>query len=352
MQNQTIRFPVKVWLWTGLVMIFFQIIIGGITRLTGSGLSITKWEIVTGTLPPLNRADWEEAFNLYKETPQYQKINRGMSLGEFKWIYFWEYIHRLWARTMGFVFLIPFVFFWVKGYLYPQLKKDLVIVFVLAGIVGAFGWIMVASGLIHRPWVNAYKLTLHLGLALVTLSYLWWTYLKTQSQPLYPQLAGRQNTALYFLVLVCLQILLGGMMSGMKAALVYPTFPKMNQYWMDPILFRADSWKWRHFIDYDSYPFLPALVQVLHRFTAVALLVLFLTRMYRFLNLSLIRWVGILLVVQITLGIITLLRSKGFIPVNLGVLHQSVAIVMLMVSLKWWFLSQEAARNSREVDGG
>ena len=345
MQNQIIRFPVKLWLWTGLVMIFFQIIIGGITRLTGSGLSITKWEIVTGTLPPLNQTDWEEAFNLYKETPQYQKINQGMSLGDFKWIYFWEYIHRLWARTMGFVFLIPFVFFWVKGYLNPQLKKDLVIVFILAGIVGAFGWIMVASGLIHRPWVNAYKLTLHLGLALITLSYLWWTYLKTRPQATYPGLASRQKTALYFLVLVCVQILLGGMMGGMKAALVYPTFPKMNQYWMDPILFQADSWKWQHFIDYDSYPFLPALVQVLHRFTAIALLVLFLSRMYRFLNISLVRWVAILLIVQITLGIITLLRSRGFIPDNLGVLHQGAAIVLLLVSLKWLFLSKGESRN-------
>ena len=345
MKHSLIPFPVKAWLWTGLVIIFFQILIGGITRLTGSGLSITKWEIVTGTLPPLNRADWEDAFSLYKETPQYQKINRGMSLGEFKWIYFWEYLHRLWARLMGFVFLLPFVFFWAKGYLNPPLKKDLVIVFILAGVVGAFGWIMVASGLIHRPWVNAYKLTLHLGLALVTLSWLWWVYLKTNSPASYPGLGARQNTALIFLVLVCIQILLGGMMSGMKAALVYPTFPKMNQYWIDPILFRGDSWKWQHFMDYDSYPFLPALVQVLHRITALVLLVLFFSRMYRFFHLKFVRGLAILLVIQVTLGIVTLLRSRGFIPVNLGVLHQAAAIVLLLATLRWWFISRAGSGN-------
>ena len=102
---------VKAWLVLGLVMIFFQVVIGGITRLTGSGLSITKWEMVTGTLPPMNEAQWEKEFDLYKDTPQYQKINEGMSMSEFKFIYFWEYIHRLWARTMGFVFLIPFFYF-------------------------------------------------------------------------------------------------------------------------------------------------------------------------------------------------------------------------------------------------
>ena len=112
-----LKTPVKIWLVIGLVMIFFQIIIGGITRLTGSGLSITKWDIVTGAIPPLNHDQWQDEFELYKRTPQYQKINQGMDLSRFKWIYFWEYLHRLWARSMGFVFLIPLVIFWLKGYL-------------------------------------------------------------------------------------------------------------------------------------------------------------------------------------------------------------------------------------------
>ena len=164
-----LKTPVKIWLVIGLVMIFFQIIIGGITRLTGSGLSITKWEIETGAIPPLNHDQWQDEFELYKRTPQYQKINQGMDLSRFKWIYFWEYLHRLWARSMGFVFLIPLVIFWLKGYLGVKgLKKDLLIVFLLAALVGMFGWIMVGSGLVERPWVNAYKLSIHLGLALIT----------------------------------------------------------------------------------------------------------------------------------------------------------------------------------------
>jgi len=154
---------VKIWLIIGLVMIFFQVVIGGITRLTGSGLSITKWEIVTGTIPPLNSADWEEAFDLYKATPQYKQINKGMSMSEFKFIYFWEFIHRLWARTMGFVFLFPFLFFLGTQRFSKKLFKQLIVVFLLAALVASLGWIMVASGLRDLPWVSPYKLTLHLS---------------------------------------------------------------------------------------------------------------------------------------------------------------------------------------------
>ena len=147
-------------------MVFIQILLGGITRLTGSGLSITRWEIVTGTIPPLNQVDWNEAFDLYKATPQYQKINEGMSLDRFKFIFFWEYFHRVWARLMGFVFLIPFIIFLVRKSLSQKLIKRLIVVIAIAAAAAVFGWIMVASGLIHRPWVNAYKLTIHLSLGI------------------------------------------------------------------------------------------------------------------------------------------------------------------------------------------
>ena len=165
---------VKIWLCIGLFMVFMQIIIGGITRLTGSGLSITKWEIVTGTFPPLTEEAWHVEFDLYKETPQYQKINRNMNLSKFKFIYFWEYFHRVWARSMGFIFLFPFLYFWKKGYLDHTLKKRLGITVGIAAIVAVFGWIMVASGLVNRPWVNAYKLTWHLSLALILYGYLFY----------------------------------------------------------------------------------------------------------------------------------------------------------------------------------
>jgi len=152
--------------------------------LTGSGLSITKWDVVTGTIPPLSEVAWEAEFELYKATPQYEMINDGMEMGSifqggtFKFIYFWEYLHRLWARTMGFVFAIPFVMFLARGMLSKRLIKDLGIVILLAAIVASMGWIMVASGLIHRPWVNGYKLSMHLSLAFVLAGYLLWTTFK------------------------------------------------------------------------------------------------------------------------------------------------------------------------------
>lgn len=325
-------------------MIFFQIIIGGITRLTGSGLSITKWDIVTGAIPPLNQEQWLYEFELYKQTPQYHKINQGMELARFKWIFFWEYLHRLWARSMGFVFLIPLVVFWFKGFLEVKgLKKDLLIVFLLAALVGLFGWIMVASGLIERPWVNAYKLSIHLGLALITLSFLWWVFLKYQ----YADKGSADNIALIisrtFLILVSVQILLGGMMSGMKAALFYPSFPMMGNQLIDPILFKVDSWQWIHFVDYDVYPFLPALVQVLHRSLAMAILTLFFIAAVRLRSKYLIK-VGIILVVQMMLGIWTLVSSIGSIPVGLGVMHQAVGIVLLLASVHWYHMQHRAGR--------
>lgn len=317
-------------------MIFFQIIIGGITRLTGSGLSITKWDIVTGIIPPVNESQWNEQFKLYQLTPQYQKINQGMSLSSFKWIFFWEYIHRLWGRSMGFVFLIPFIFFWFKGYLTNELKNDLWIVVILAGIVGGFGWIMVASGLVDRPWVNAYKLSIHLGLALVTLCYLWWTFLKTRSKHVLIFNRSIYNFSVGLFMIIAFQILLGGMMSGMKAALMYPTFPKMNQYWVDPIIYNLSSWKWSHFVDYDVYPFLPALVQLLHRAVAFVILIYFLVVAHKFKE-PILKWIGGIISLQITLGILTLINSKGNIPIGLGVYHQGVGIILLVVSLTWVF---------------
>jgi len=155
-------------------MLYFQIILGGITRLTGSGLSITKWEIVTGTIPPLSAHDWEEEFDKYKATPQYHKLNQGMSLSEFKFIYFWEYIHRLWARTMSFVFAIPFGIFLYRKQLSASLIKKLIALVLLAALAASFGWFMVLSGLNERPWVDAYKLTLHLSVAIITYAYCLW----------------------------------------------------------------------------------------------------------------------------------------------------------------------------------
>lgn len=327
------------WMILGLCMIFFQIVIGGVTRLTGSGLSITKWEIVTGTVPPIGQKEWDEAFEMYKGTPQYQKINEGMTIKEFKFIYFWEYLHRLWARLMGFVFLIPFLFFLRKGWIQPRIVRRLVVLVFLAALVGVFGWIMVASGLVDRPWVNAYKLSIHLGLALVVFSHLLWTILMTIFPGQKDFLELRTFVKL-FLWLLGIQLLLGGVMSGSKAALSYPTWPDMEGEWVPSLILNSKNWVVDNFVDYDRNPFLVSLVQFMHRSLAY---ILFISGLYIFINVyryqigRTYKSVNIMfitmLVIQIGLGISVLVWSHGSVSVLYGVLHQAGAILLLATSI-------------------
>jgi len=325
------------WLLIGVVMIFVQVVVGGITRLTGSGLSITKWEIITGTMPPLNAVQWEEALDLYKATPQYQKINEGMTMGQFKFIYFWEYIHRFWGRLMGFVFIIPFLIFWRKGWIDKKLMRRLVWVIPLAALVASFGWIMVASGLINRPWVNAYKLTLHLSLGFILYAYLLWVFfgtsLKNKDVFHNPML---KKWTIVILVLTAIQIMLGGVVSGMKAALFYPTWPDMNGTFIPAILLNASAWSAENFINYDGHPFMSALIQFLHRNTAYLLTIIVLWFTYKGTRLETPRlfrfglyFLAGTILFQVLLGILTVIKSIGIIPVGLGVLHQAGALVLL-----------------------
>ncbi|WP_020537859.1 COX15/CtaA family protein [Lewinella cohaerens] len=332
---------VKWWLVIGVIMIIGQIVIGGITRLTGSGLSITKWEIVTGTLPPLNDADWHVEFDAYKATPQYAKINEGMSLQEFKFIYFWEYFHRLWARLMGFVFAIPFVIFWRKRWLDKPLMKRLGITVLLAAVVASFGWIMVASGLIQRPWVNAYKLTMHLSLACILYAYLLWTVFKVfQPNPESFPHSVLKTWAKVLTVLTSIQIILGGIMSGAKAGLFFPTWPDMNGEWVPEVLTQSSMWNVENFVNYDATLFLPALVQFTHRGVAYILTIIvlyFVWKLLKVTNSRIIKQASYLLVsmlvIQVLLGILTVVNSVGMIPVALGVLHQAGAIFLLSAVL-------------------
>jgi cytochrome c oxidase assembly protein subunit 15 len=264
---------IGIWLLIGVIMVFMQIMLGGITRLTGSGLSITRWEIVTGTLPPMNETQWNQAFDLYKETPQYQKINTGMSLSRFKYIFFWEYIHRLWARSMGFVFLVPFCYFLIRRSLSKATLLRLTIVILIAMLAAVFGWIMVASGLIERPWVNAYNLTVHLvlGISLFLALFNAWISERGYSKL---RIAGIQRNWLWSLfLLVIIQVTLGGTVSGMKSALNYPTWPKMQNEWIPSILLEKSHWSVNDFLLYDRSGFMSALVQFLHRNTAYLIVV-------------------------------------------------------------------------------
>ena len=338
------------WLRVGLIMVFFQVVIGGITRLTESGLSITKWEVVSGTLPPLTEADWDREFELYKETPQYKEINEAITMDEFKFIYFWEYIHRLWARIMGFVFLIPFLWFWRQGRLTKVLIQDLGVVVFLAALAATFGWIMVASGLIERPWVNAYKLSIHLGIAFCVFSYLWWTTMKYEAGSISSRVPMAENAQyrkllLVFIVILCVQIFLGGIISGMKAAVLYPTWPSMNGIYLPEVLFDADQWKLQNFIDYDKNEFMGALIHFMHRNNAYLLLISVIILVWSYIRsisldeatkrLSLVLLGSVL--IQMLFGIITVVSSIGTIPVSWGVIHQGMALVVLSIGLRILF---------------
>jgi len=338
---------VKFWLLLGLVLLFFQIVIGGITRITGSGLSITKWEIVTGTLPPLTEKSWNEAFSLYKTTPQYKKINTGMELGSifdsksFKFIYFWEYFHRLWARTMGFIFVFPLIFFVIKKWVDRPLLKQLSLVFLGALFAALFGWIMVASGLVNRPWVNAYKLSLHLGIALLTYSFLIWAIYKVFIPPEKKvHNSGLRKWSLVFLSLLCLQIFFGAIISGMKASLYYPTWPDIGGSFLPDVLLDRSYWTLDNILNYDGSPLMPALIHVLHRnlgYIVYAIGIYLTVRIFKYPLQKIFYKNNILLIVllncQVLLGILVLINSKGTIPVFFGVMHQAIAIFILSCGL-------------------
>ena len=346
------RYPraVRAWLLAGLVLIFVQVVVGGITRLTGSGLSITRWEIVTGTLPPLSAEAWAGEFALYRATPQYEKINEGMSLSDFKFIYFWEYFHRLWARLMGLVFVGPLAYFAYRGWIDRRLGKRLGLVFAAAALTASFGWIMVASGLIERPLVNAYKLSMHLAIAFATFGILLWTTLWVFDVRLSAKPAAPVRRAVYALAgVLAVQILLGGMMSGMKAALAYPTWPDLNGAAVPGVLLEAGAWTLDNVVHYDSHPFMSALVQLLHRTAGYAVAAVAAVLLWRGLRAARGRWRGALLLtggltaLQVLLGIVTVVLSEAAIPVSWGVLHQAGALLLLSAVLyDVWLARAEA----------
>jgi heme a synthase len=332
------------WLFIGLVFIFFQIILGGITRLTGSGLSITRWEIVTGILYPISSSSWDHYFNLYKETPQYLKINQGMTLDEFKFIFFWEYLHRFWARAMGLVFIFPFLFFIVKKKLNKNLIFRLIVVLVLAIFVASLGWIMVASGLVNRPWVNAFKLSFHLTSAILLLSFLFWTFLLYWKKNYLKRVPSSNYSLLFLVCFVFLQLFIGGVMSGMKAGLVAPTWPLINSLFVPLEMYSIKEWPAMFLNRYELNSSSAIIVQFLHRIVAYSIGFICLSlwiaemkrrRMFDFTS-SYFGLVCIVLV-QIVIGVFTLLNCVGKIPVGLGSAHQIVGIGFYCYCLYLYF---------------
>jgi cytochrome c oxidase assembly protein subunit 15 len=326
---------IRIWLIIGLIMLIGQVVIGGITRLTGSGLSITKWDIITGVIPPLNAEEWANEFELYKETPQFHKINSTFTIQDFKFIYFWEYFHRLWVRSLGFVFLIPFIIFAVKKQLDFYLIKRLGVVILLTILTASAGWIMVQSGLINRPWVNAYKLTIHFTLAILVV----WALVKTVSDVYLlgsKSLIPSKKIVTYVIIVAFLQMIVAGIMAGMRAGLYYPTWPDMNGEFIPGVLRNSANWDWHNMINYDSYLFAPALIQFTHRMLAYVLAI---ATIYMFVKLrkkveeSSRKWLNsalILVWVQIALGILIVLNVEGKIPLFFGVSHQLIGLLYFM----------------------
>lgn len=335
--NDLARKRIGAWLVVGVVMTAIMVIIGGVTRLTGSGLSIVEWNVIMGAIPPMNQAEWEEAFEAYKQFPQYELLNSDMDLAGFKNIFFWEYFHRLWGRLIGFVFLIPLVYFLIKKWIPKKLLIKLGILFLLGAGQGLIGWIMVASGLQDKPWVSPYKLTLHLSAALILYAYLIWLAMDV-FKPESTLKTGTQlrGFSLILMITLAVQIILGGLMSGMHAGLFYPTWPKMNEHWIPPILMEFDRWNLISFAEYDKGGFATAFIQFFHRGTAYLLAVLVFIFWYKHrgkftngTNLANLLLGAVLL--QVTLGIITVLHCAGHISVLWGSLHQAGALLLFTV---------------------
>ena len=326
------------WLVLGCIIIFFQVILGGVTRLTESGLSITQWNPINGIIPPLNEQQWNAEFDLYKQKVQYKIINEGMTLHEFKWIFFWEFFHRAWARLLAIVFLVPFIYFIYKKYISWNLVAQLTGLFLFGALQGFVGWIMVKAGL-SGLFVPPLRLTVHLILALMLYAYLIWLTLSV-----YRQGEGNfstaskevKNLALAILAVLFLQLFLGGITSGMKAGLTYPTWPTMNGQWI-PLALTSEHPTFAGLFSYLPQDFWGrTFFQFLHRLTAYTLVVLIFIFYFKSRNITTdkifkigLNLFPVFVLLQALIGIITVTNCIGKIPVAWGVLHQAGAMLLI-----------------------
>ena len=337
---------IAAWLFTVAAMVLVMVSIGGITRLTGSGLSIVEWRPLMGFLPPLTEAEWTRVFTLYQTSPQYQDVNAGMTLAGFKTIFWWEYVHRLWGRLIGLVFLLPFLWFLVRQYIGWSLAPRLVLLFILGGAQGVLGWYMVRSGLIDIPEVSQYRLAAHLVLALVLYVALLWTALQLRHPE--PEttpdrrLAGIRALAITTFVLVTVTILSGAFVAGTDAGLIFNTFPFMDGR-LVPDGYLPQPWYASPFEDV-------ATIQFHHRVLAIVSLGVAIATWWRSRWLVLVqraRWVanGLLVMVclQVALGISTLVLV---VPVPLAAAHQAGAVLLLTATLWLIFELRVPSRSS------
>ncbi|MAB13791.1 COX15/CtaA family protein [Parvibaculum sp.] len=327
---------IAIWLFGVAALIFVMVVVGGLTRLTESGLSITEWKPVTGALPPLSQTDWQREFDLYKQIPQYAALNKGMSLSEFKQIYWWEWGHRLLGRLIGFAFLIPFLWFAFTKKVERALVPKLAILFVLGGLQGALGWWMVKSGLVHRTEVSQYRLAAHLTLALILFAYIFWTGLSLwrssrDAVSHAPDAGSGLSTAARWLIAgFFLQIVLGAFVAGTRAGFIHNTWPLIQGAFFAPEgLFHLQPW-WSNFFEN------LLTVQYQHRMFAYVLVILTGWHWWR------VRASGVAdarlsancllaaVLAQVVLGIGTLVMV---VPIPMGAAHQAGAVIVLAAAV-------------------
>ncbi|RXR19092.1 heme A synthase [Flavobacterium amnicola] len=323
---------VIIWLLTGCVLVFIMVVVGGITRLTNSGLSMTDWHLVTDTFPPLTEEKWEKAFEAYKQFPEYQKINQyqegGFNLNDYKYIYFWEWFHRFIGRIIGLVFIIPFFYFLIKKKLDQQTIQKCCVLLGMGALQGFFGWFMVKSGLVDNPDVSHFRLALHLTFAFITFAYTLWVALDL----IYPEtntvIVPLRKIARIALIVLILQIIYGGFVAGLNAGMIHNHWPLMSdgQFFHESIALEKESWLLR-FTEGKSG------VQFVHRTMAYVVVGLILYLFFQSKKFSLtstqqkgLNALVLIVFVQFTLGVLTLLLH---VPLWLGLAHQVVAFFLL-----------------------
>ena len=312
---------IRIWLLSTIIMVILMILIGGVTRLTDSGLSMVEWRPLWGFLPPISQFEWNRVFELYMKSPEYIFKNKGMSLEEFKEIFFWEYFHRLWGRLIGIIFIIPLLFFIIVKKIPKSILSKLFLILFLGGLQGFIGWWMVKSGLVNDPTVSQYRLTIHLSNALLILSLLIWVYLDVKEGV--SQI--KPDFSFFMFSILFITIIAGAFVAGMDAGLMYNEYPLMGDSLIPE--------------NYGEYQLLdpfenPASAQFHHRHLALftTLCTLFYCYKYYFESedkkvkkLSLL--ISIVVCSQFTLGIITLINM---VPVYLGAIHQTGAVILFI----------------------
>ncbi len=331
-ENQRLKNKISTWLIIMFWIIAIMIVVGGLTRLTDSGLSITEWQLFSGFMPPINELDWNRYFNLYKEIPEYKLQNYSMTLNEFKIIFWWEWIHRFLGRLIGISFLIPLLYFSFK----IDFKKliNFYLIFFLICLQGFIGWYMVSSGLVDRVDVSHFRLSIHLIVAFLIISLILWNYLKLKySYSIKNNL--KYKLPLFFLFLIYIQIIVGAFVSGMDAGQIYNTWPMMgSNYFPDDNNFLY-LFKFSAFSD-------PSLVQFMHRNLAYLILIFYLFMLIKIYKSKLnklyfsINTLGLILVIQIILGILTLIYGAQILIASM---HQISSIFLVSFSIYFLYLN-------------